>query len=108
MEPEKLIWFGVLGGAIPDVIRIIKNRYSKKFPNYLQSLNFWLGVGLQMGLGGLLAYALPPTDVMQALLIGYSAPSIFTQLAASQAGDESRVDKGGPGKSFSLLRWWNL
>ena len=34
---------GCVGGLIPDVIRVIKNRYNKTLPSYFGEKSFWIG-----------------------------------------------------------------
>ncbi|QHT65329.1 hypothetical protein GXP67_00890 [Rhodocytophaga rosea] len=110
---DTFLWLGLLGGIIPDTLRIIQERYTSNIPNYFKQPMFWIGLILQMGLGALVTWLLAPTTGIQALLIGYSAPSILTKLASKfNIDDHDQQDKGENkglqynNTSFSLLRWW--
>lgn len=86
--------FGCVGGLLPDVLRIAKNRYDPSLPTYLKSLNFWLGVAFLVVMGGLAAWLLtkaltpPGTDpyLWNALIYGYSAPQLLSAAAGAAAG----------------------
>ena len=76
-----LFLLGCLGGAVPDLLRIIKNRYKASLPKYLRSANFWIGLVILIGIGGLTAWILEATTAKDALLYGYAAPQILSSLA---------------------------
>ena len=92
---------GALGGALPDIIRIIKGRYKLKPPKYLKSLNFWLGFILLILLGGAAAWLFGAQDVKSALAMGFSAPEIFSNLASKSEDEEKKKDP-----KFRLRGWW--
>lgn len=96
-----IVLAGCIGGLLPDILRIIKNRYKKKPPSYLKSRNFWLGVFLLVALGGLAASLLAQSP-KDALAYGFAAPEIFSRLASKSA---EGVDLGDAG-FFDLRAWW--
>ena len=49
---------GCFGGLLPDVLRLIKNKYKATLPAYLKRSPFWIGLILQVLLGGLMAWLL--------------------------------------------------
>jgi hypothetical protein len=102
------IIYGCLGGMFPDILRIIKNRYEPSLPNYLKSVNFYLGLVLLILLGGFLVYLKESKDIIEALAIGYSGPQIFSSLAASVLDKkDSNLKTRGLGNTFYFLkRWW--
>ncbi len=103
-----LFLFGCLGGLLPDVLRIIRNRRKIRLPNYLRKLNFWLGTLLLVGVGGLTAWILSAETAKDALIYGFASPQILSQLAASvQTGRVERGMNEEAGEfSFGLLQWW--
>ena len=97
------IALGFVGGLLPDIIRIIKNRYKLSIPDYLKTGNFWLGLILMVLIGGLAAWVFAPTSGKEAIVYGYAAPQLFSSLAAEEVKN-ARI------KSFSLSirKWWAL
>jgi hypothetical protein len=96
-----LFILGVVGGALPDVIRIIKMKDQESLPNYLKKVNFWLGLFLLVLLGGLAAWLLGAQDPKTAIGMGFAAPEAFSRLAA-KTEDPDR----GDGLQFNLRDWW--
>ena len=99
-----LIIFGLVGGALPDVLRIIKGKY-EQMPGYFKNGMFYFGLLLQIAVGGFVIYLLKPTNELQAVLMGYAAPSILTNLA-SKFEQQEDVKKGASREEFALLGWW--
>lgn len=98
---------GCIGGVIPDILRIVKNRYRKNILVCLKRFNFWLGVVLLVALGGLAAWILEAKLAQEALIFGYAAPQLFSQLAGGVLATKGAVDRGGEdGQEFRLLDWW--
>src|SRR4051794_3904420 len=78
------VWIlGFVGGAIPDGIRIVKGRYAGALPDYLKTLNFWLGFILLVAAGGFLAWLNKPQSIQEALAYGFAAPEILSRLLSS-------------------------
>jgi len=99
----KLIALGCVGGAVPDVIRIIQNRYNLELPKYLWSPNFWLGFVLLVLLGGAASYLGGATDYKTALSFGFAAPEVISRLLSSGRPGEM----GFTGTANSLRRFWS-
>ncbi len=114
---------GCLGGLLPDALRIARNRYQTKVLDYLKRFNFWLGVLMLALVGGLTVWIFGLTTAKDALIYGYAAPAVISQLVASitpkgeeksvvrgpegVVGGAERRMRGGPEKSgFNLLHWW--
>lgn len=97
------IALGVVGGLLPDVIRLIKNRYKLSIPEYLKTVNFWLGLLLMAIIGGLAAWAFSPTSGKEAIIYGYAAPQLFSSLAAEEVKN-ARIK----GVQISIRSWWAL
>lgn len=102
MQPFNLTIFvlGCLGGLLPDILRLIKNRYEApaKFYSYP---TFWLGLTALIVIGGFSAWLGGATEVKDALAFGFAAPEIFSKLF-SEKGEA--VDRGEG--NFYLKRWW--
>ena len=110
MPPFQLSFFllGCLGGLMPDALRIAKNRYEPTLPAYLGQGNFWLGVALLVGIGGLAAWMLSAQTAKDALIFGYAAPQLFSQLVAGTTAERpERIERTSVEKvPFALARWW--
>lgn len=83
METWQVIALGCAGGALPDVLRVIERRHEPP-PEYLWRGFFWVSLGLLVCLGGAAGYLLSPTRVIDALAIGFSAPSLVAGLLAQK------------------------
>jgi hypothetical protein len=80
---DRLWIFGVVGGAIPDAIRIIQGRYKLTLPDYLKRFNFWLGFILLLAIGGLVAWLGKSQSIQEALAYGFAAPEILSRLLST-------------------------
>jgi len=100
-----MILIGCAGGLIPDVLRIIKNRYDPEVPEYLRSATFWLGLLLLVILGGLAAWLGEAANVNQALAYGFAAPEFISRVLSR--GEAATPTAEGGGK-LSLREWWSL
>jgi hypothetical protein len=107
-ESLLLIAFGCIGGLLPDIIRLAKNRYIRELPQYLRSASFYIGLLMMIVLGGLAAYLLNAGDAKQALLYGYSAPELIARLAAniSETSIERALNK--PTTVEKIRAWWAI
>ena len=104
-----LFLLGCLGGLLPDILRIIRNRYKVNVEAYFKNLNFWLGTLLLVVIGGLTAWVMSTQTAKDALIYGYASPQILSQLAASVRTEpvERGVSDARPtAPPFSLLKWW--
>jgi len=97
------IALGFVGGLLPDIIRIIKNRHKLSIPDYLKTGNFWLGLVLMVLIGGLAALVFSPTSWKEAIVYGYAAPQLFSSLAADEVKN-ARIKS----LQLSLRGWWAL
>ena len=96
---------GCVGGLLPDVLRLIRNRYNKKLGGYLKRAHFWVGLFLLIAVGGLTAWVLQATTIKDALIYGFAAPELLSKLLSEATGpDIDLVTKGG--NRFSIRKWW--
>lgn len=108
-----LITIGCAGGLLPDILRIIKNRHDSELPSYVRMFNFWLGLVALVILGGFAVWVLGATQPREALIIGFTAPEVLSNLAAKNQDSKERgaVDRGAKdadrgSEKFSLRKWW--
>jgi hypothetical protein len=112
MSPTEAVGWGCLGGLIPDVLRIVRTRYGD-VPVYLGKPFFWISLIILVALGGVMAYALAPSGIANALAVGYSAPSILSKLLGIKEQDEIEVTRG-PLRTTSeslieqIRKWWSF
>lgn len=103
---------GALGGALPDVLRLIKNRYVLNEEPYWKHPKFWLGFGCMVLLGGLLGGFLA-VRVREALALGYGGPEFLTRALSTntpKAGEGQEVfyyeETADARPVFSLRSYW--
>jgi hypothetical protein len=96
-----MVGLGCVGGALPDVIRLIQNRYKTELPDYLKTLNFAVGFGLLVAIGGFAAWLGGAKAVKEALAYGFGAPEIITRLLSAKA-----ITLGRPMAGDALRRFW--
>jgi hypothetical protein len=102
MPIPNMVILGCIGGFIPDAIRIIKSRHKNKIPSYLKHLNFWVGLGLLVALGGFAAWFLDAVKAKEALAYGYAAPELVSRILSERTTEPADRGEG----TFSLLSWW--
>ena len=72
---------GCIGGVLPEVLRIIKDRFSKEPQSFYKDARYWFALVLMIGLGGFVAYIFQSKDVKDALIYGFVAPELLTKIA---------------------------
>ncbi len=109
--------YAIIGGLIPDIIRIIKNRYGA-LPDYLKNLNFYIGLVLMVGLGVFAVYLKQPADKIEAIAIAFSAPQVVSSLLGNKLKTpnhdaneqvsfmELKENKVSGGVVSFLRNWW--
>lgn len=94
-----LILVGCASGALPAVIRIIQNRHRNELPNYVYSLDFWIGFLLLVGYGGLAVWFGAASEAKEALAYGYGVPETTSRLFSSPSSVlNDTTDR--------IRRWW--
>jgi hypothetical protein len=93
---DMIFLYGLVGGLIPDAIRIVNNRYNPQLPDYLKSVNFYVGTLLLVGMGGAAAWLLKADSITDALAMGYSAPQIISSLLQQKANVLVSAQPGAP------------
>jgi hypothetical protein len=105
MVDTQLVVAGVVGGVLPDVLRIITKR-KDGLPVYLKSGFYWvclIGLGV---IGGALVYWWPgATDVKSALTLGFTGPE-FLRRALGGADTPERRGEVTPSAWELQRRWW--
>jgi len=102
LTPLEIFGLGCLGGAIPDVLRLIKGRYDGA-PAYLKTWFFWVMTIVLILLGGGVAVGLQAPGAKEALTFGFTAPEVISRLFG--ANDADRGFTGG-GFIRHVRRWW--
>lgn len=95
---NEFLLYGLIGGAIPDLLRIINNRYQLSLPGYLKSINFYVGFIFLLVLGMVTVQLLHANSITEALSYGYSAPQVISGLL----GNMSKTQKNGKEKRSML------
>jgi hypothetical protein len=98
-----LIACGCIGALLPDIIRLIKNRYDPTVPGYLKGIKFWISLLFLVLIGGLATWLSNAHEVKEALAYGYGAPEFLSRLLSSP-DRAAGVDRG---VEFSTTRWWS-
>jgi len=101
-----------LGGLLPDILRILPSKYGDA-PAYLRRPFFWVSLIILVILGGLAAYLLGPNGAVNAVAIGYAAPSILSKLVATQEKSDVETTRGplrasSGSLTTNLRKWWAL
>ena len=94
---------GCLGGLVPDVLRIIKNKNNKDVLKCFKNFTYWVVLILQVALGGFAVYILSTASIVKALAVGFSAPEIIGSLLSKK--EEVRVRAAGEEKKFKVRAW---
>ena len=102
--PHTLLW-GALGGTLPDVIRLVRQRHNEALPAYLKRRNFYIGLVLAVVLGAAAAALLDASSVAEALAYGFGAPELLTRLL-SRAGTDTGNGRIAPLRTCG--EWWSL
>jgi hypothetical protein len=104
----KILALGIVGGVVPDVLRIIALR-TQGAPSYLSSWFFWVSLVALGLIGGFTCWLLAPTTLLTAFTMGYSAPSILERLAAkAPTGVRDRSANHTPSDVQTLREWWGM
>lgn len=103
MSDTTMILLGCAGGLLPDILRLVKGRHDPNIGDYWKSWSFRLGLFFAVVLGGLAVYLIKPTQVVEALAIGFSAPEILSRIFAKE--QPSRDRDGG---EMNMRTWWAI
>jgi hypothetical protein len=120
------VLLGAIGGLLPDVLRVIGNRYKTEFEDFYKKPPFWIGLIFLSGLGAFIVYIRGTEGVIEALAIGFSGPQIISKLlgaapppakrkASEKPSDDddalesfgtTRSAEPAKPKGFELMSWW--
>jgi hypothetical protein len=98
--PQTLLW-GAVGGVLPDVIRVVRQRHNEALPPYVKRGSFYVGLALAVALGAAAAALLGANSVAEAVAYGFGAPELLTRLLSSVGTEAGRTD---PWRT--LRAWW--
>lgn len=105
MDTWTVVLWGALGGAVPDILRLIRDRAGDA-PSYLTKWYFWLGFVLALAVGAFVAWVFGPAKILDAVAYGIAAPSVLQGLAADK-NKEPRLSAGGQNPVDALRYWWS-
>jgi hypothetical protein len=98
--------FGIIGGALAEVLKWWQLKESPTPPAYLKSVYYWVITGIMALVGGVLAlaYGVDASKPVLAINVGVSAPMILKGLASAIPSKPSTGTPfaGGP-KGASVL-----
>ena len=110
---NEFLLYGLIGGAIPDLLRIINNRYQQSLPAYLKSINFYVGFIFLLILGMVTVQLLEANSITEALSYGYSAPQVISGLLGNMSKTQKtgKVNRSMPESpqipdKFTTLEFW--
>lgn len=83
MTALQIFGLGAAGALVPDVLKFINGRFNNP-PGWIWKVYYWVAAFLLAVLGGIVAYASGPQRMIDALAIGYAAPTIVASLLGRQ------------------------
>ncbi|MGK9235193.1 hypothetical protein KXS07_26275 [Inquilinus limosus] len=106
MTDGEIFALGCLGGALPDLLRLIKGRHDGA-PQFLRDWFFWLMFAGLVLLGGLAALLGQADEAKEAVAFGFAAPEVVSRaFGGGRAGLLPRPV--GPGLMRRLRWWWAI
>jgi hypothetical protein len=103
MTLTQTLTLGVVGGLLPDIIRIVRDRHNKELPAFLKSSKFYISLVLLAALGGFAAWLLDAASYKDAVIYGFTAPEALSKLAGTSAGE---ADRGRGQRTMTVREWW--
>jgi hypothetical protein len=103
--------YAVIGGVIPDVLRLLKWLRTSKGDRGANPLADWpvyVAMLLQGLLGVFAAYVLVVSTPLQAAAVGYAAPDVLSRVlsGAAKSSGKHLGDRGGALRR--LIDWWRF
>jgi hypothetical protein len=103
MTPAMIFGLGCLGGAIPDLLRLVKGRYDGA-PKYVATYFFWIMFVILVLLGGGVAFGMGASSAKEALALGFTAPEVISRMLGAKDTDRGAMNAGFV---QSVRRWWS-
>lgn len=103
MQTAEVVALGALGGAGPDILRLIRGRHEGA-PAWLSTGFFWVMFVVLIALGGAVAYFSAPTTWLAAIALGFTAPEVVSRLVGGGDADRNRDGQRSPWQR--VRRWW--
>ncbi len=73
----------VIGSVIPEVLKFLDGKYNSDLPSHLKSINFWISLALQIGLGVFTVYLLQEKvgdNKIMATACGFGGTAILSKI----------------------------
>jgi len=103
-----LFLLGCIGGLLPDLLRIYRNKNEPDLPAYLKTGGFWLRLAISVVLGGLVVWVLDIRAARDALATGYGAPQLISQIVGGATAAKPDPQLGGGVKAERIRNWWAM
>jgi len=99
-----IFWLGVVGGAVPDILRFVKGRY-RGFPEWFMRPGYWVALVVLMALGGAAAWLGGATDWKSAVAMGFTAPEVLSRMFSTR-GQQKRDSVSRNTLGFPVRDLW--
>lgn len=103
MTLTQTLGLGIVGGLLPDIIRVVRDRHNTELPPFLKTAKFYLSLTLLAALGAFAAWLLDAASYKDAVIYGFTAPEALSKLAGTSAKD---ADRGHGQRTMTLREWW--
>jgi hypothetical protein len=103
MTPSAVVLWGMLGGLLPDLIRLAKSRHEFDWPGFLARPGFWVGLLALVIIGGVAALLGSANQIREAVIFGFAGPEVISRLAAERG---ATVGREVADTRFSVRAWW--
>lgn len=106
MEPYLAALYGAGGALVPDVLKLINDRFGEP-PAWLKKQHYWLGASLLVILGAVVAWLSAPARALDAAALGYAAPTIVAGLFGKKEDKNPNINMADTAKRpgmFDVIR----
>jgi len=108
MPSWELTVFGAVGGAIPDLLRLLALRREDAAPDFVTGGVVWLSFIVSIWLGAWSAHT--AHSILEAIVTGYACPQLLSKLLSDRHAERQPLAAyrlGIPGV-WRIQRWWAL
>jgi hypothetical protein len=104
MTLESTLVLGFVGGLLPDLIRLIRDRDNPEWKAFAKTAKFWLSLLALALLGAFIAWLLDAASKKDAVIYGFTAPEVLSKLVGSSAkeSDRSVTER----RTMTIREWW--
>lgn len=103
MEPVPIAVCGAGGIALGEALRIVAGRYGA-MPSWLTSRYYWISVAILLVIGAATALLAEPGRPLDALAIGYTAPTLIARMLGTRDDESVAAARiGAKGGAFEMV-----